>query len=137
VIVAELNPVVPIWCRGPLAELTGGAVTDHRVTVELGDVARYLRSCASAGGESRFDAIVLDLYRGPHPRTHHLDDPLYGLRALENARAALIPGGLLAVWGEQYDEAFVKRLKSVGFTVTVERPGKGGYRHAVFLARLG
>ncbi len=136
VTVAELNPVVLAWCRGPLAELTGSAATDPRVTLEIVDVARLIRASASTGGDVRFDAIVLDLYRGPHAGTHHHDDPLYGLRAIANAKGALKPRGMLAVWGEQYDEAFVKRLKSVGFRVTVERPGRGGYRHALFLARL-
>ena len=136
VVVAELNPVVSNWCRGPLAGLTAGAALDPRVTLEIGDVARLIRTCAAAGDDGRFDAIVLDLYRGPHAKTDHHDDPLYGLRAIRNARGALKPQGVLAVWGEQYDESFVKRLKSVGFTVTTQRPGKGGYRHAVFLARL-
>jgi spermidine synthase len=136
VVVAELNPVVAAWCRGPLAELTRSAATDSRVTVEIGDVARLIRATASAGGDSRFDAIIMDLYRGPHAGTHHHDDPLYGLRAIQNAKGALNPGGTLAVWGEQYDEGFVKRLESVGFMVTLQRPGRGGYRHALFLARL-
>lgn len=136
VMVAELNPVVAQWCRGPLAALTGGAAADPRVVVTISDVARLIRAGATAGGDSRFDAIILDLYRGPHAGTRRHEDPLYGLRAIENTRAALKPRGVLAVWGEQYDEAFVKRLRSVGFAVTVERPGRGGYRHAVFLARL-
>jgi spermidine synthase len=136
VIVAELNPVVLEWCRGPLAVLTESAPDDPRVTVVIGDVARLIRNSAVNGGEARFDAIVLDLYRGPHSRTHHHDDPFYGIRAIENARAALKPCGVLAVWGEQYDEGFDKRLRSVGFTVTTERPGRGGLRHVVFLARL-
>ena len=136
VLVAELNPVVLEWCRGPLADLTESAAIDPRVTVEIGDVTRLIRKSAVNGGESRFDAIVLDLYRGPHARTHPLDDPLYGVRAIENARAALKPCGVLAVWGEQYDEAFDKRLHSIGFTVTTERPGRGGLRHVIFLARL-
>ncbi len=136
VTVAELNPVVPAWCRGPLAGLTGSAVTDSRVTVEIVDVARLIRATASAGGDTRFDAIILDLYRGPHPGTHHHDDPLYGLKAIQHAKAALKPGGMFAIWGEQYDEAFVKRLQSAGFKVRVERPGRGGYRHAVFLAKV-
>jgi spermidine synthase len=137
VVVAELNPVVLEWCRGPLADLTGSAATDPRVTVEIGDVARLIRKSAVNGGDARFDAIILDLYRGPHARTHHHDDPLYGVRAIENARAALRPCGALAVWGEQYDEAFDKRLQGIGFTVTTERPGRGGFRHVVFVARLG
>lgn len=136
VVVAELNPTVVEWCRGPLAALTESAVDDPRVTVEIGDVARRIRRTAVDGGESRFDAIVLDLYRGPHAKTHHSDDPLYGSRAIDNMRAALKPCGAVAVWGEQYDEGFDKRLRSAGFTVTTDRPGRGGLRHAVFLAHL-
>jgi spermidine synthase len=136
VVVAELNPAVVEWCRGPLAVLTDGAVNDPRVTVEIGDVARRIRRTAVDGGETRFDAIVLDLYRGPHAKTHHSDDPLYGSRAIENMRAALKPCGTVAVWGENYDEGFDKRLRSAGFTVTTERPGRGGLRHAVFLGQL-
>lgn len=136
VVVAELNPTVVEWCRGPLAALTENAVGDPRVTVQICDVARMIRRSAVDGGESRFDAIVLDLYRGPHARTHHTDDPLYGSRAVENMRAALKPCGTVAVWGESYDEGFDKRLRSAGFTVTTDRPGRGGLRHAVFLGSL-
>jgi len=136
VVVAELNPTVVEWCRGPLAALTANAVGDPRVTVEIGDVAQRIRKSAVNGGEERFDAIVLDLYRGPHAKTHHSDDPLYGSRAIENMRAALKPCGVVAVWGEQYDEGFDKRLRSAGFTVTSDRPGRGGLRHVVFLAHL-
>ena len=136
VVVAELNPTVVEWCRGPLAPLTESAVTDPRVTVEICNVARQIRRTAVDGGESRFDAIILDLYRGPHAKTHHSDDPLYGSRAIDNMRAALKPCGAVAVWGEQYDEGFDKRLRSAGFTVTTDRPGRGGLRHAVFLAHL-
>jgi spermidine synthase len=136
VVVAELNPTVVEWCRGPLAALTGNAVGDPRVVVEIGDVAHRIRRSAVNGGEARFDAIVLDLYRGPHAKTHPVDDPLYGSRAIENMRAALKPCGVVAVWGEQYDEGFDKRLRSAGFTVTSDRPGRGGLRHVVFLGHL-
>ncbi len=136
VVVAELNPTVLEWCRGPLAALTENAAADPRVTVEICDVARRIRRTAVEGGESRFDAIILDLYRGPHAKTHHSDDPLYGSRAIENMRAALKPCGVVAVWGEQYDESFDKRLRSAGFTVTTDRPGRGGLRHVVFLGHL-
>lgn len=136
VVVAELNPAVLEWCRGPLTVLTENAVNDPRVTVEICDVANRIRQTAVNGGELRFDAIILDLYRGPHAKTHHSDDPLYGSRAIENMRAALKPCGVVAVWGENYDESFEKRLRSAGFTVTIDRPGRGGLRHAVFLAHL-
>ena len=136
VTVAELNPTVVEWCRGPLAALTGNAVDDPRVVVEICDVAHRIRRTAVNGGEARFDAIILDLYRGPHAKTHHSDDPLYGSRAIDNMRAALKPCGVVAVWGENYDEAFDKRLRSAGFTVTTDRPGRGGLRHAVFVGQL-
>lgn len=133
-VVAELNPIVLDWCLGPLAGLTDSAVTDPRVSVRITDVADLIR--ASSGEGERFDAIVLDLYRGPHAKTDPVNDPLYGSRAIGNARLALNPGGTLAVWGEAFDEGFNSRLQKGGFTVSSRRPGRGGLRHAVFLARL-
>jgi spermidine synthase len=130
VVVAELNPKIIEWCLGPLAELTGGATADPRVTVVITDVADMIRQ-APAGD---FDAVILDLYRGPHPKTHR-NDPIYGSRAIERSRAALKPGGIFAVWGENPDAGFEERLTAAGFIVECERPGKGGYRHAVWLAK--
>jgi len=136
VVVAELNPVVRQWCLGPLAHLTAGAVADPRVSVEITDVARLIRRLADDGRSEGFDAVVLDLYRGPHYHTDKRDDPLYGSRAIEQVRRLLRPGGVFAVWGENYDEGFVKRLQSAGFTTSSERPGRGGLRHVVYVAKL-
>lgn len=136
VVVAELNPVVLEWCRGPLAGLTGCAACDPRVTVEISDVADIIKKGAGAGKAEGFDAIVLDLYKGPHAHTNQRDDPLYGSRAIAATRAALKPGGVFAVWGEAYDAGFDRRLCDAGFNVTTARPGKGGLRHVVFVAQL-
>lgn len=136
VVVAELNPVVLEWCRGPLAGLTGCAASDPRVTVEIADVSDIIKRHAGNRKEEGFDAIVLDLYKGPHARTSQRDDPLYGSRAIEATRAALKPGGIFAVWGESYDAGFDERLRAAGFKVTSSRPGKGGLRHVVFVAQL-
>ncbi len=136
VVVAELNPVVVAWCHGPLAVLTDRAVSDPRVTVEITDVADLVRRSAKSVPVERFDAIVFDLYKGPHFRTDPVNDPLYGSRAIANVRAALNPGGVFAIWGENYDEGFVKRLQQAGFTVSNVRPGRGGLRHVVFVAEL-
>lgn len=133
VVVAELNPVVLDWCRGPLAFLTENAASDPRVTVEIANVADVIRR--SAMNRTPFDAVVLDLYTGPHARSHKIEDPLYGSIAIEMTRAALKPGGIFAVWGENYDQGFEKRLSSAGFAVTTDRPGYGGLRHVVYLAR--
>ena len=136
VVVAELNPIVMEWCQGPLAGLTDGAVSDPRVRVEIIDVAELVRKTARNGSSEKFDAIVFDLYKGPHYHTHKIKDPLYGSRAIDNVRAALKPGGVFSIWGENYDEGFDKRLCSAGFSVSHERPGRGGLRHMVFLAKL-
>lgn len=136
VVVAELNPVVLEWCRGPLADLTGGAASDPRVHVEIGDVANLVRDAARSADAKKFDAVVFDLYKGPHYRTDKLKDPLYGSRAIENVRSALKSGGVFTIWGENYDEGFDKRLCAADFTVRHERPGRGGFRHVVFVATL-
>ncbi len=136
VVVAELNPVVLEWCRGPLAQLTDNAANDPRVRIELGDVAKLVRNTAKNKDADKFDAIVFDLYKGPHYHTDKIKDPLYGSRAIDNVRSALNPGGVFSVWGENFDEGFDKRLRAAGFTVSHEKPGRGGLRHVVFLAKL-
>src|SRR5262249_13223820 len=74
VTVAELNSIVFAWCRGPLAPLTGAAVADPRVTVTIADVSVVI---ANSRRDS-WDAIVLDLYEGPHQASQRHDDPFYG-----------------------------------------------------------
>lgn len=130
VIVSELNPKIHQWCLEFLSELTGGAASDPCVTVEIADVAELIRKAP----KESFDAIILDLYRGPGPQTNSQQDPIYGCRAIAHSCAALKPGGIFAVWGENPDTGFENRLSSGGFTVRCERPGKGGYRHAVWIA---
>ena len=135
VVVAEINPVVVKWCRGLLAALTRGAVDDKRVTVEIGNVSAVIAKAAKSGAE-RFDAIVIDLYEGPGSATDAKNDPFYGSQALKVTATALSPGGVFAVWGENSDTAFEKRLTAAGFSVDRQRPGRGGLRHVVYLARV-
>jgi spermidine synthase len=130
VVVAELTPAMVDWCRGPLAPLTGNALGDPRVRVVIGDVARTIAD-APAG---RYDAILLDLYEGPHAATQRADDPFYGTAALARTRRALAAGGVFAVWSEEPDAAFVHRLDAAGFTVDTHRLGKPR-SHVVYVAR--
>jgi spermidine synthase len=129
VTVAELSSAVVDWCRGPLAPLTDAAVLDPRVTVRVADVAAIIAAAAPGA----FDAIVLDLYEGPYPSRGSAVDPIYGAAGLAAARAALAPGGVLAIWAEDVDEAFVRVLGVAGFRATIERAGRGGRRHVVYL----
>lgn len=132
---AELNPVVLKWCQGPLAVLTDHAVADDRVEIVLCDVAHLIGRHADDDALEPVDAIILDLYTGPYVRSHRRDDPLYGSIAIQKTRAALKPGGVFAVWGENYDAGFAKRLKEGGFVTTLHRSGKGGTRHVIYLGR--
>ncbi len=131
VVVAEINEAVVRWCRGPLAPLTERAAMDFRSKIVVGDVAEII----AAAGKEPFDAIILDLYEGPRRATQGREDPFYGPTALERTRRALTPKGVLAVWSEDPDAAFEKRLRTGGFNVERRKPGKGGPRHSVYLAR--
>lgn len=136
VVVAELNPIVVRWCKGPIAHLTDGAVDDPRVRVVIDDVAAVIRDAAKPDG-NRFDAIILDLYEGPYEGDKGRADHLYGPRALDFSRSALAKHGIFAVWAEDPDKAFVKRLKKARFAVDQQRPGRGGRRHVVYIATKG
>jgi spermidine synthase len=134
IVVSELNPVVAAWCRGPLAGLTNGAVGDPRVTVMIVNVADMIAQSAEPGAK-KYDAIIIDLYEGPHAGTDAVNDPFYGSRALTKTAGALSLGGVFAVWGEASDAAFERRLAAAGFSVDRKRPGRGGLRHVVYVAQ--
>lgn len=133
VTVAELTPRIVEWCRGPLAALTDRAVDDPRVRLHVGDVAEVI--AASHAPARRFHAIVLDLYEGPYVATQRPDDPLFGPAALRRARAALVPGGILSIWSEDREHAFERRLRGLGLHVQVLSSGRGGRRHAIYVAQ--
>lgn len=135
VTVCELHPRLVQWCRGPLARQNGDALVDGRVSVEIGDVSDVIRQRARRCDAPALDGVLLDLYEGPHAATNARRDPLYGTDALDRTRRVLVPGGVLAVWSEDPDAAFERRLARAGFEVRRQRPGRGGRRHAVYLAR--
>ena len=112
VTVAELVPEIVDWARGPMVELTAGCLDDSRVAVEFGDVAEVI-----AAGRGTYDAILLDVDNGPDGLVRPVNDRLYSARGLSMARAALRPGGVLAVWSAAKDAAFARRLREGGFDV--------------------
>jgi spermidine synthase len=133
VVVSELVPEVVDWNRTLIGEPAGHPLTDERVTVHLGDVGEQIRH-----PESGFDAILLDVDNGPEGLIRRENDWLYGHAGLQAARAALRPGGVLAIWSVSADGRFRRYLKQHGFrveevTVRPHRRGKGP-RHHIWLA---
>ena len=133
VVVAELHETMLRWCRGPLESLNKCAIDDPRVELRIGDVATAIRDGAEAFA-TRFDAVLLDLYEGPHPASQPRNHPHYGAAALARTRSALRPLGILAIWSEDPDPLFERALGRAGFAVRRERPGRGGRRHVVYVA---
>ncbi len=132
--VAELVPEIIDWARGPMSELTAGCLDDPRVDLVSGDVA-----AAIAAGRGRYDAILLDVDNGPTGLTTTANDRLYSMRGLAAAKAALKPGGILAVWSAGPDIAFARRLRTAGYavdevTVRARNNGKGP-RHIIWFAQ--
>ena len=69
--------------------------------------------------------------------TQAANDGLYSLRGLKAARAALRPGGVLAVWSQGPDRAFAQKFAKSGFAVEDRRVRAagvhGGTRHVIWL----
>ena len=132
VTVAELVPAVVAWARGPMSAVFGDCLDDPRVTVVEGDVGTPIRE-----GAGRFDAILLDVDNGPEGLSRAANDALYDTAGLGRAKAALRPGGVLAVWSSAPDDGFRRRLGRAGFVVEeakVHAHGKRGTRHVIWLA---
>ncbi|WP_336967783.1 spermidine synthase [Sphingobium aromaticiconvertens] len=131
--VAELVPQIIKWARGPMVELAAGCLDDPRVILVEADVAAVI-----ADGRATYDAILLDVDNGPDGLVRNANDRIYSASGLAAARAALKPGGVLAVWSAGPDASFTRRLKDAGFwvdEVAVKARSNGkGPRHVIWFA---
>jgi spermidine synthase len=131
--VAELVPQVIDWARGAMVDLTAGCLNDPRVRLIEDDVAGLIQT-----GKEAYDAILLDVDNGPDGLTRAANSKLYSMRGLHQAREALNPGGVLAVWSAARDPVFTRRLGDAGFAVEeipvrARSNGKGAH-HIIWLA---
>ena len=133
VTVAELVPEIIEWARGPMVDLAAGCLDDPRVRLIEGDVVAVIAEAVAT-----YDAILLDVDNGPDGLIRNGNDRLYSMKGLAAAKAALKPGGILAVWSAAPDNAFAKRLSAAGFSVeeiAVRARSNGkGPRHVIWFA---
>jgi spermidine synthase len=133
VVVAEILEPVIRWNRNPAFGLAADAMADRRVSVVESDVAGLI---VDARGE--FDSILVDVDNGPAAMTTPTNSRLYEAAGLRQARAAVRPGGCLAVWSAAPNAPFAKVMKQVGFDVRIEHArarGRSGARHTIFVGR--
>jgi len=132
--VAELVPeIAGKWARGPLAHIHGTGLDDPRLSLKVGDVGRIMQ-------DGPFDAILLDVDNGPEGLSRPGNDALYSHSGIGRAKAALKPGGLLAVWSVAPDPHFTKRLGQSGMKVEelkARAHGGRGARHVIWVATKG
>lgn len=132
-IVCEIVPELVDWASEHMAEVFTGCLSDPRVAVKAGDVG-----AAISEARATFDAILLDVDNGPDGLTRAGNDALYGRAGLQATRRALTPGGVLAIWSANPDEAFSRRLSQCGFDVSTQTVrasrAKRGRRHTIWIA---
>ena len=137
-VVAEIVPDILDWAMGPMAALTGNSLQDRRARIELCDVAALIDD-AGDGTSQKYDAILLDVDNGPDGIVRPDNQRLYSFAGLRAAKAALVSGGILAVWSAASDPRFTHRLHKAGFDVDEQvvraRPNNKGPRHTIWFAR--
>ena len=112
--VAELMPEVVEWNRTFMAGLNGRLLDDPRVVVRMGDVVDVIARVRPG----TYDALLLDVDNGPTPMVRAGNVRLYGDRGLQALKAALKPGGRLAIWSAAPDRSFEARLRAAGFAAS-------------------
>jgi spermidine synthase len=116
-----------------MATLAAGCLDDPRVSLDMRDVADVIGEA-----RARYGAILLDVDNGPDGLVRAANDRIYSRDGLAAAKAALVPGGILAVWSAGTDAAFARRLVDAGFivdevNVRARANGKGP-RHVIWFA---
>jgi predicted membrane-bound spermidine synthase len=110
VLVVEKLATVIELLRHELSHLAPGALDDARVKLHQEDVADVIAR------ERDLDAILLDVDNGPQWASFRTNARLYGPEGLKQARDALRPGGLFAVWSGYPADGFLAQLRRAGLS---------------------
>ncbi|MCG8964362.1 MULTISPECIES: spermine/spermidine synthase domain-containing protein [Streptomyces] len=109
--VVERERAVIDWHRrGPLAELSAGALADPRAEIVEADLVAYVNETSDT-----YDALCLDIDNGPDWTVTEGNDGLYSPAGLAGCVRVLRPGGVLAVWSAQPSPEFEETLRNAGF----------------------
>jgi spermidine synthase len=128
VVVVEREPAVIEWNSVYLGNAS--VLADPRVRVVRADLLSWLP------GAGQFSALCLDIDNGPEWTVDEGNAALYGPAGLDMISAALVPGGVLAVWSAGAAPAFVAALtERFGPVETLEIPVPRGEPDLVFLAQ--
>ena len=109
VLVAELEDALVTWLRDGTIPHGRPYLADGRLSVSVADVAQAVTEAAPAS----FDLILLDVDNGPDFLVHEHNAALYERAFLDQARDALRPGGVLAVWSSTEAPALAATLREV------------------------
>jgi spermidine synthase len=107
-VVVELEPLlVSFLARDDVrAEMRVPDLADPRVVVHEGNVRAWIATAANA----RYDLVLLDVDNGPESISATGNGELYSEAGLGLCRAALRPGGLLAIWSSEPSPECLRRL---------------------------
>ena len=107
--VVERVPAVIDWMVRGLLPLSNALNADDRLALLEGDVYAQL-----LGPPQRtYDLVLIDVDHSPREPLDLASAPFYTAEGLRAARAHLRPGGVLAVWSAEPDDAFLAVLQQV------------------------
>jgi spermidine synthase len=129
--VVEIEPALLRWHVGPLRAVSGAALDDPRVAVQVEDLHVHLNRPGPA-----YDVICVDVDNGPDWTVTDSNGRLYGDAGTALLLDRLTPDGMLAVWSTHAVPPYEDRLHRLARDVevlTVDVPR--GEPDVVYLAR--
>lgn len=115
--VVEVEEALVGWMRDGTVPHGPTLLADERVHVVVADVAVALAEARPA----TYDLVLLDVDNGPGYLVHEDNAAIYREPFLESVRAALRPGGAVAVWSAAEAPSLADALAAV-FGNSEERP---------------
>jgi spermidine synthase len=94
VVVVEVDEALVGWMRDGTVPHGPATLADRRLSVTVADVRQAVAETPPAS----YDLVLLDVDNGPAHLVHDANAEVYRRQFLEQVRAGLRPGGVVAVW---------------------------------------